>query len=153
MEQTPERQFYSPFRQPDAPSVLTPVSLITVERRAANQRPYLIGRVLLTLARLDIPVLLVSQSSYAGNFCVVIPQVQLDAASEALSDELQPELDLREVMRLTVKKDAALLRASPGYCEHLAAWGINILVIAQGSGGRDVSLVIESRFVPHILAI
>ena len=78
---------------PGALTVTDHVSLITLQQRHMNQRPDLIGRALLTLAQVAIPVLLMSQSSSEGNFCVVIPQHNSTSALNALTAQLRPELD------------------------------------------------------------
>lgn len=132
------------------PNVIDAVCLMTVERCGINQRPDLVGRLLMTLARLDIPVLLMSQSSHEGNFCVVIPQEHAASALNALNAELCPGRDRQDAARLLVKTDLAILKGSTTYCEHLAAQGVNILVMAQGTGGYEASLVVESACVRQI---
>ena len=137
--------------QPDfTPAVIDAVCLITVERRNLNHHAAVIGRVLMTLARLDIPVLLMSQSSHQGNFCVVIPQDEVDRALNALVTELSPGREQHNAVRLLVKTDVAILKASTAFCNHLAARGVNILAIAQGAAGYGVSLVVDAASVPHV---
>ena len=133
-------------------TVRTGVSLVTLEQRGSASPLDLAGRTFLAVARLNVDVLLISQSSCDGNFCFVIPPEKTQSVLSALNHMLQPELVRHVGVRLCVVDDVLLLTAtsharatltsSAAICRILAERAINILAVSQSAS--SISLVIEA---------
>jgi aspartokinase len=124
--------------------VIKALSLIGVDRRATAGQPDLAGRVFVAIARLNVPVLLISQSSSSGSFCFVVPQEHTAAVLDALRSDAF-DLWARDVMLVTYTAQDLhqQLKAVPALCSLLAGQGINILVTAQNAAS-SVSLVVDA---------
>src|SRR5262249_30641855 len=114
--------------------IIDEVGLISIERQGMVALFDLVGRTLLTAARLDVRILMLSQSSAESNFCFAVPRSQAVALVDALCEELQPEIARRSIVALHARYDVILLslRAdndAPGcsavqLCEALAMQGV-----------------------------
>ncbi len=141
-------------------TVIRDISLIAIERREIAGFSNLAGRALMCLAKHDIPVRLISQSSSAGNICFVVSRRDAEAALDALTCELRHDLERRDVATLRARHDVLVisvagplrpLTGTEGFsaalqiCDALAEHGVNILVFVQGGPVLSAaSLVIEA---------
>lgn len=138
-----------------AVTVIRDVSLVSVEGRGMVGVPGLAGRTFMAVARAGVSVLLISQSSSEQSFTFVVPNNRTAVVLDAIRRELRPELERRDVDRVWAREDIVIIttvgagmRGTPGVaarvCGALAACGINILVIAQGSSEYSISLVVRA---------
>ncbi|MCC7450703.1 MAG: hypothetical protein IT324_25035 [Anaerolineae bacterium] len=135
--------------------IMRDVSLIGIEQRSAERPSDVVGRAFLALERLGVKVLLISQSSAAGNFCFVIPSEQAQVVMDTLSQELNVELSRRDITRLWTSDSTIVagieLRLANTLCERLAEQGIGIPVMVQSAATQSVSLVVEHRALPQVM--
>jgi aspartokinase/homoserine dehydrogenase 1 len=138
-----------------AVTAIKDVSLISVEGRGMVGVPGIAGRTFMAVARSNTSMLLISQSSSEQSFCFVIPTNRVISTIQAISRELDRELERKDVDRIWSKEDIVIIttvgagmRGTPGVasrvCGALAAHSINILVIAQGSSEYSISLVVAA---------
>ena len=130
----------------------TALSLIVLEQRGIARPLDLAGRTFLAVARQNIKVLLISQSSSDGNICFVIPREDTQSLVSALDGDLKSDPARREQICLRVVEDVMLLTAAnhaqsaltsaATMCRALAEQAVNILVVTQGAA--SISLVIEA---------
>jgi bifunctional aspartokinase / homoserine dehydrogenase 1 len=138
-----------------AVTVIRDMSLISVEGRGMVGVPGVAGRTFMAVARAGVSVLLISQSSSEQSFCFIVPSPKTTNVLDAIRRELRIELERRDVDRVWAREDIVIIttvgagmRGMPGVasrvCAALAAKGINILVIAQGSSEYSISLVVRA---------
>ncbi len=138
-----------------AVTAIKDVSLISVEGRGMVGVPGIAGRTFMAVARANTSMLLISQSSSEQSFCFVIPSDRTSITLEAIHKELERELERKDIDRIWAKEDIVIIttvgagmRGTPGVASRvtgaLAAHGINILVIAQGSSEYSISLVVAA---------
>ena len=132
------------------------VSLVTVEGRGMQGVPGMAARVFSTVAREQINVLMISQSSSEQNICLVIESARAPRAIETLSHEFRHEMAAQNVERIWAQDKIAIvavvgsgIKTTPGVAANvfgaLAAKQINIIAIAQGSSEYNLSLVVDER--------
>jgi len=135
-------------------TVIKDVSLVSVEGRGMVGVPGIAGRTFMSIARVGVSMLLISQSSSEQSFCFIVPGNRTAMALDAIRKELKVELDRRDVDRVWAREDVVIItavgagmRGTPGVAARVAGAmadrGINILVIAQGSSEYSISLVVR----------
>lgn len=137
-----------------AVTVIKDVSLISVEGRGMVGVPGVAGRTFLATARANASMYLISQSSSEQSFSFVVQSARTNDALNAIRDELNKEIERRDIDRIWAREDVVIvtavgagMRGMPGVaarvCGALAEKAINILVIAQGSSEYGISLVVQ----------
>lgn len=135
-------------------TAINDVALITVEGRGMIGVPGIAARVFTTVAREGINVLMITQSSSEQNICFAIPQANAPRVVEALEEAFAMELARRNVDRIWVQEEVAIIAAvgaglkeTPGVAaklfDALGAHSINCICIAQGSSKHNISIVVD----------
>lgn len=137
-----------------AVTLIRDVSLLSVEGRGMVGVPGIAGRTFMAVARANVSVLLISQSSSEQSFCFIVPANRTSAVLDGIRKELRHELERRDVDSVWAREDVVIIttvgagmRGTPGVAARVAGAlsgrGINILVIAQGSSEYSISLVVR----------
>ena len=130
------------------------IALITVAGPGMIGVPGTAKRMFDALARRDLNVLFITQSSSEHTITVGIDETDCEVASEELNHEFERELYHSHIDRIIVEGGLALIAAvgegmkrRPGVSGKLFSLlgdnGINIRAIAQGSTERNVSFVVK----------
>ena len=138
---------------PKAVTSLAPVTLLTVRSNGTPGATELFARTFAALSHSEIEILMVTQSSYQDNFCLLVPRAMAEPAVEALEQAFRLELThhyLEQPERQDVTAVALIgegMRGTPGIAARMfGALGrkkINIIAIAQGSSESNISLVVS----------
>jgi len=132
------------------------LALLNVEGNGMVGIPGVAARLFDALAREDINILMVSQSSSEHSICLVIRGNDTAAAVAAIRREFQLEIERRLIEKVAVTERVATvsiigagMRGSPGisgkFFEALGHHRINVLAIAQGSSELNISAAIQER--------
>ncbi len=132
------------------------LSLVTVEGRGMQGVPGVAAKVFSAVAREEISVLMISQSSSEQNICFIIEAKAADQARAALEKEFELERVRHNIDRIWVQDHIVIIavvgagmRGTPGIAAHvfssLAERGINIISIAQGSSEYNLSLAVDEK--------
>ena len=134
-----------------AVAVVRKVGLLTVAGETLQGRPGMAARVFSTLASSRVNVLMISQSVSEANISMIVRRSSLNLAEKALTRELKsqgvavegdPEVSV-------VAAVGAGMRGEKGVAAKIfgavAARGINVRMIAQGSSELNVSFVVDER--------
>ncbi|HPS70046.1 MAG TPA: aspartate kinase [Candidatus Cryosericum sp.] len=129
------------------------LTALTVSGGPATGTSELVGRVFKVLAAADLQVLMISQSSSLANVSLVMPQADADKARRLLAREFAGGSILGDIAAVphvsivTIVGDG--MRGTPGIastlCSALAAQGVNLLMIAQGSSEVNISVAIPEK--------
>ena len=138
-------------------SCLKNTAMISVSGSGMKGRTGMASRVFAAVSRINVSVLLITQSSseYTISFCV--QGNSADAVGDALTSEFNLEIRDGVIDPVEVHKDCAIIsivgdgmikkRGVAGkFFNSLASYGINILAIAQGSSERCISTVIRGEY-------
>lgn len=131
------------------------VSQVTVEGRGMIGIPGIAARVFAAVAQEQVNVLMISQSSSEQSICFVVPCDASTRTLRALERAFQYDILRHNVEHVWSQEDVAILavvgermKGTVGIAARLfgalAAQGINILTIAQGSSEYNISLVISA---------
>ena len=131
------------------------VCLVTVQGGGIIGVPGILGRVFTSLARTNISVLMVSQSSSEQNICFVIQNGDESKACKTLEEELELEILKNMIDRIDTQNKVSIIsvvgegmKHTPGISGRIfSALGknsINIILIAQGSSELNVSFMVDS---------
>jgi bifunctional aspartokinase / homoserine dehydrogenase 1 len=137
-------------------SAIRNLSIVTVEGRGMIGVPGVAGRVFSSVAREQINVLMISQSSSEQNICFLVETRAAGRAIAALQREFELERLRQNVERIWAQDQVVIvavvgagLKGTPGIAARvfgaLAQKGINIIAMAQGSSEYNLSLVLEDR--------
>ncbi|WP_291426506.1 aspartate kinase [Deinococcus sp.] len=143
----PEPQ-HIPDRPVKAVTSIKNVSLITVTGAGVLGVPEVIASVFTALARENITLLMVSQSSSMSNVSLAVPGSDAGRTLQALRSGLSSELNVEE------QNDVAVLAivgsgmrgqrgVSAKLFASLASSGVNVLMISQGGSELNISVAIE----------
>lgn len=132
------------------------LSLITVEGRGMLGIPGIASRVFSTIAREQISVLMISQSSSEQNICLLVEAAAAERALAALQNEFELERLRQNIEDIWAQNNVVIvaivgagLRGSAGLAAQvfsaLAEKHINILAIAQGSSEYNLSLTVAEQ--------
>ncbi len=132
------------------------LSIVTVEGRGMIGVPGVAGRVFSTVAREQINVLMISQSSSEQNICFLVESSSADRAINALQREFELERLRQNIERIWTQDQVVIvaivgagLKGTPGIAARvfgaLAEKRINIIALAQGSSEYNLSLVVDQR--------
>jgi aspartokinase/homoserine dehydrogenase 1 len=137
-------------------TIIPDVHLITVAGRGMVGVPGIAGRTFGAVAREDINLLVISQSSSEQSFCFIVRASDSARAVTAIQQELARELARQDVDRVWAQENievitivGAGMRDTPGVAARifgvLAEEQINVIVITQGSSDTSMSLAVASE--------
>jgi aspartate kinase len=129
------------------------MNLITIAGRGMMGVPGIAARTFGAVARVGANVLMITQSSSEQSICFVVPETAADAVIRTLHEEFQRELERHHIDQIygsphinIVAVVGSGMRGTPGLAARLftavAAHGINVIAIAQGSSEANISLVV-----------
>jgi aspartate kinase len=129
------------------------VAVVTVGGPGMVGTPGVAATVLDILARANIKVLMISQSSSQANISFVVPRTELEAALKALRDEFAErhidwhiDYDRNTSVIATI---GAGMKGTPGVAARvfgtMGREDINIIMIAQGSSELNISFVVAEE--------
>ena len=135
-------------------SSLEHLALITVSGPGLKGVVGMASRVFASMARSQISVSLITQSSSEFSISFCVPQLHLNAAKKALQQEFELELQTGLLRPLSIQSDMAIVSlVGDGMRQHrgvaakffasLAQARVNVVAIAQDSSERSISAVIE----------
>ncbi len=131
------------------------ISLINIEGSGMIGVSGIAARVFQILHQVDVSVILISQASSEHSICFAVSNVHTDIAVNALKEDLQFEIEKKQIEGIFVDKRCAIMSAvgdemigtigiSGRLCDSLAKANVNIRAIAQGSSERNISVVVKS---------
>jgi bifunctional aspartokinase / homoserine dehydrogenase 1 len=135
-------------------SSLEHLTLITVSGPGLKGVVGMASRVFASMARSQISVSLITQSSSEFSISFCVPQLDLPAAKHALQQEFELELQTGLLRPLSILSDMAIVSlVGDGMRQHrgvaakffasLAQAWVNVVAIAQDSSERSISAVVE----------
>jgi aspartokinase/homoserine dehydrogenase 1 len=131
-------------------------ALITVTGNGMLGVPGIAARTFAALHARQISVSLISQASSEHSICFSVPESVADDARESLTREFREEIARNEIDGVDASLGMATvavvglgMHGTPGIAagvfSALAAGGINVVAIAQGSSELNISVVVEAR--------
>jgi aspartokinase/homoserine dehydrogenase 1 len=131
------------------------VALINIEGTGMTGVSGIAARVFQILHQEGISVILISQASSEHSICFAIENSYADSAANALTENLQFEIERQQIEGVHVDNSCAILSAvgdemvgvvgvSGKLCDSLAKANINIRAISQGSSERNISVVVSN---------
>jgi bifunctional aspartokinase / homoserine dehydrogenase 1 len=136
-------------------------ALITVGGPGIVGVPDVLGRTFATTAAVRANVLLISQSSSQNDICLVVASSAAERTVEALRREFEQDLAHEKVEHITLDQTMAIvtvvgrnLRGCGTVGRTFAALGrenVNVVAIAQGSSGSNISFVVSKQDVKAAL--
>jgi bifunctional aspartokinase / homoserine dehydrogenase 1 len=129
------------------------MSLVTVEGRGMIGVPGVAARTFGAVASVGANVLMISQASSEQSICFVVPTNTVQAVLTALEEGLGNAIARRDIDKIAARQDVVIvtavgsgMRETPGVAAMvfgaLAADGINVIAIAQGSSECAISVVV-----------
>ena len=138
----------------------TGLALIVVEGMGMAGVPGLTARILHSLSKKNINLVLLSQSSTEQSIGIVIDQVFAEVACLAIREEMAGELDSRSIKQVyaidhvgivNVVDDA--MRYRPGLTGRmfstLGKSGINVLTLAEGASETNIAAAVSEEDLPR----
>ena len=130
-------------------------ALVTVTGNGMLGVPGIAARTFAALHGRQISVSLISQASSEHSICFSVPEPLADTARQSLLQEFQAEIVRREIDGVEVTAGMATvavvglgMHGTPGVAAAvftaLAAGGINVVAIAQGSSELNISVVVAA---------
>ena len=140
---------------------ISEVALITVGGPGIVGVPDVLGRTFAITAAVRANVLLISQSSSQNDICLVVASAAAERTIEALRREFAQDLAHEKMEHVTLDQTVAIvtvvgknMRSSGTVGRTLGALGrenVNVVAIAQGSSGSNISLVVSKQDVKAAL--
>jgi aspartate kinase len=132
------------------------LAVVTVEGKGMMGIAGFAAHVFGVAGRSRINILMFTQSSSEQNICLAIEEKDAAALKGALERELRDAVESRAVDRISVDEGLAAvavvgegMRGTPGVAAKVfaavAAEGVSVLAIAQGSSERNISFVIPEK--------
>ncbi len=130
------------------------ISLLKVTGEGILRTVGIASRIFATLARRDIEVTLITQSSSEHSICLAIASEHIRTAREVVELEFRVELHHRQISAITIENDCSIIAVVseqvyniPGVTgkvfETLGRNGIKPRAIAYGSSERNLALVLQ----------
>jgi aspartokinase/homoserine dehydrogenase 1 len=139
---------------PKAVTSLSPVTMFTISSNGTPGTTELFARTFTALHHAGVEILMITQSSYQNNFCLLVPKEAAEEALEELESAFRLELNHNYVMPIARQEVAAIaligegMRGTPGIASQLfgalARQKVNIIAIAQGSSETNISLAVDT---------
>lgn len=135
------------------------LGLIAIEGNGMLGVPGVSARIFTALAGVHVNVMMISQASSEHNVCLVIPEKDSFRAVETLQDEFRSDIASRNIDDIKLQKNVSIIavvgeamKGTRGIAgktfSSLAAAGVNVVAIAQGSSELNISLVVEQQDAP-----
>ena len=135
-------------------------AIVNVEGRGMAGVPGIAARIFGALARHEISVTLICQSSSEASICFAIPTAEVASAETALKQELRIELAEGSIDDITILPDCGILAVVGLGMAHttgvaarvmtaLAKQGVSLIAIAQASSELNISVVIRESQIPE----
>src|SRR5258706_4990138 len=129
-------------------------ALVSIEGKGMIGVPGVAGRAFTALSQAGHSVSMISQASSGSSICFVVPEAEADHAVAALEHVFESERKLHLIDRIDAEKRVALIavvglgmRGTSGIAARtfsaIAAAGGNIVAIAQGSSGVNITLAVS----------
>ena len=142
-------------------TAISEVALVTVGGPGIVGVPDVLGRTFATTAAVRANVLLISQSSSQNDICLVVASAVAERTVEALRREFAQDLAHEKVEHITLDQTIAIvtivgknMRGSGTVGRTFTALGrenVNVVAIAQGSSGCNISFVVSKDDVKAAL--
>ena len=141
------------------------VSEVTVEGRGMLGIPGIAARVFAAVADEGVNVLMISQSSSEQSICFIVPVEATERTIRVLNQAFEYDILRQNVERVWSVDDVAIMavvgermKGTVGIAARLfgalAAEGVNVLTIAQGSSEHNISIVVSGDDVdPAVRAV
>lgn len=137
-------------------SAIRNLSIVTVEGRGMIGVPGVAGRVFTAVAREQINVLMISQSSSEQNICFLVESRSALPAIGSLQREFELERIRQNIERIWAQEKVVIvavvgagMKGTPGIAARvfgaLGEKGINVIALAQGSSEYNLSLVLDEH--------
>jgi len=112
------------------------------------------ARLFGALAHIDVNIILITQASSEYSISFALSPCDSDRAMKALEAEFEPEIKLRNVLKILIEKDLSVIaivgeqmKNTPGISANLFTSlgrnGISVIATAQGSSELNISVVIK----------
>lgn len=135
-------------------SAIRHVNLVTIAGKGMMGVPGMAARAFGAVARANVNILMISQSSSELNICFVVPEPAVEKTLQALQQEFKRELDHGDIDRIDGHAKVVIvavvgsgMRGTPGLAAGVftavAHHQINVIAIAQGSSEANISFVID----------
>ncbi len=139
-------------------SSISSISVLNLEGSGMVGIPGFSKRLFGALARRQINVILITQSSSEHSICVAVDESFAKPAKEEVDAEFEYEIKIGKIEPLRMENGLSILalvgdkmKSHPGISgkmfANLGHNGINIHAIAQGSSERNISVIIETKDV------
>ncbi|MSQ39099.1 MAG: bifunctional aspartate kinase/homoserine dehydrogenase I, partial [Chitinophagaceae bacterium] len=136
-------------------SSINDICLLSLEGTGMVGIPGFSKRLFDALAKKQINIILITQSSSEHSICVGVNMQDAHIAKIAVDAELEQEINIQKVEPLIIEKDVSILalvgeqmKSHPGVSGKmfgvLGRNGINVRAIAQGSSEKNISAVIAT---------
>jgi aspartokinase/homoserine dehydrogenase 1 len=136
-------------------SSISHIALVTVEGSGMIGVAGISARLFTALARENINIILISQSSSEHSICFAVVPHAAEKSKRVVEAEFEMEIRDRQIERVKVEEDLAILavvgqkmKGTPGIAAKvfhaIGKFGINVVAIAQGSSELNVSVVIPN---------
>ncbi|MGK2860024.1 MAG: ACT domain-containing protein, partial [Thermoanaerobaculia bacterium] len=137
-------------------------SLLSIEGKGMIGVPGIAARTFTALSDAGHSVTMISQSSSEASICMVVPASEAKHATEALDNAFELERRLKLIDRVRAESGMALIAVVGLGMQHrvgvsartfaaLAAEGVNIVAIAQGSSELNITVAIAGADVEKSL--
>jgi aspartokinase/homoserine dehydrogenase 1 len=132
------------------------IAMVNVEGGGMLGVPGIAARIFSALAKVRVNIIMISQASSEHSICLVLKQIEVPKAVQALQQELAMELETNQISDFEISKDVVIIsiigenmRGTPGISgklfSSLGMEKINVLAIAQGSSERNLSFITEGK--------
>ncbi|MEO9050369.1 MAG: bifunctional aspartate kinase/homoserine dehydrogenase I, partial [Ginsengibacter sp.] len=136
-------------------SSINKIALLSLEGSGMAGIPGFSKRLFETLAKEEINVVLITQSSSEHSICVGVEEASAEKAKRAVDEAFAIEIERMKVEPLIVERDLAIIavvgdkmKSHPGISgkmfSALGKNGVNVRAISQGSSERNISAVISA---------
>ncbi|MGA2116292.1 MAG: aspartate kinase [Bryobacteraceae bacterium] len=134
---------------------MTNVALVTIEPASIELNGVqVMARALDAIARANVEILLLSSSSYRGNFCFLVRAAELEPTLQSLEQALALELAHGYLNPIKVDRNVGMLAAvgegmqgKPGLASRIftaiSRERVNVIAIAQGSNELTIAVVVN----------
>lgn len=136
-------------------SSINNISIINVEGSGMVGKSGFSGRLFSLLAREQINIILITQSSSEHSITFAVSPADTDRAQQVIEQEFELELLAKKLEHIDIEKDLAIMamvgenmKETPGVAgklfHALGRNGVNVRAIAQGSSEYNISVIISA---------
>lgn len=136
------------------------LTLLNIQGNGMVSIPRITSRIFELMARENVDVIMISQSSSEHSICLLITARSSGSALRALREEFRSEIERGLIEKLDLTRNVALvsvvgagMKGQPGtsgkFFDALGRCRINVLAIAQGSSELNISAVVREKDYKH----